>query len=642
MAAALPVRGDGPPAQELVLRFDGAQVAGTPAFELGPSLTLEAWVYLEAYAPFATVMARGVSDPAGGDPFVIAALNFDETGRHVSFTQSTGTPGSLRAAASGGTFPLRRWTHVAGVLDGDDLRLYVDGELAGWGGSAGPPRGGAPLFTVGGRVVGDPPGVFGGLHGALREVRVWSRALSGAQVRAGAGRAATGNEPGLEAAWPLDDGSGAIARDLGPFHRDLRLGAGDGRNAPRWVRAELLETGPHFELRFVQTLTAPALPIPIDFDSDGDLDVVIFSSSQGAPGSITALRNDGRGNFGNVTDEVLVGQGLAPAPGGFAVADFTGDGRDDLLIGDLGAAVPRRPERPRLFVQTSDGRLADETASRLPEGRGATERICAGDLDGDGDVDAYLGNTYARGARGPRVLVNDGAGRFRAPEALLPRSLTRFRLVFTACALLDADGDADLDLALGYGGARDLERDALLVNNGRGKLRFAPERAIPPRAGGADWRTVDLAAADFDGDGRDDLLAAVTNEAYDAPGLQLLLSNGDGTFRDASEGLAWPSRDAAPAGFARRVLPADFNGDGRVDVAIETAGFGPVVLLNAGAARFVDAAEALPSEEPLAQGYVSLAAGDFDGDRRDDLFLAAYGGAWLLRSVRPLPPELLE
>src|SRR5881628_2469498 len=123
-----------------------------------------------------------------------------------------------------------------------------------------------------------------------------------------------------------------------------------------------------------------------------------------------------------------------------------------------------------------------------------------------------------------------------------------------------------------------------------------------------------VAVGDFNGDGRLDL--AVTNaSSYDVPGtVSVLLGNGDGTFQSALSFAAGSD--------ARSVAVGDFNGDGRPDLAVANAGYpGTVsVLLGNGDGTFQPA-------QSFAAGSnaVSVAVGDVNGDGRPDLVVADLG-----------------
>src|SRR5207249_8235854 len=119
-----------------------------------------------------------------------------------------------------------------------------------------------------------------------------------------------------------------------------------------------------------------------------------------------------------------------------------------------------------------------------------------------------------------------------------------------------------------------------------------------------------VAVSDFNGDGRLDL--AVTNaSSYDVPGtVSVLLGNGDGTFQ--------PVQSFAAGNDAYSVAVGDVNGDGRSDLAVANAGSNTVsVLLRNGDGTFQPA---LSFGASCDRYYVSVA--DVTGDGRPDLAVA--------------------
>ena len=138
---------------------------------------------------------------------------------------------------------------------------------------------------------------------------------------------------------------------------------------------------------------------------------------------------------------------------------------------------------------------------------------------------------------------------------------------------------------------------------------------MPLRSGGSTWGTVHIETADFDGDGWPDLLMSVVREDYQEPKLQLLLNNGDGTFRDASDHLPqkWPVPSWVIYSFA-----ADFNNDGWMDFVTTSNQGRPRLYLNTGQAQFVDASELLPPVNFFAS---FVQPGDLDKDGKVDLFI---------------------
>ncbi|MDX1501289.1 MAG: CRTAC1 family protein [Thermoanaerobaculia bacterium] len=209
------------------------------------------------------------------------------------------------------------------------------------------------------------------------------------------------------------------------------------------------------------------------------------------------------------------------------------------------------------------------------------------------------------------------------------------------CALVDADGDGDLDAYLVQSGG--LERrpasrpgNRLYLNRGDGTFAAARDSGAEDRGYG-----MGAAAGDFDGDGRVDLY--VTNV-----GANVLLRNlGDGRFEDVTARArvghtAWSS--------SALFFDPDLDGDldlyvanylnwtvaGEVecrDVAGRLDYCGParyntpapdVFYSNNGDGTFTDATAAAGMDAAGSTG-LGVTAGDFDGDGRPDLFVANDG-----------------
>jgi Bacterial Ig-like domain (group 3)/FG-GAP-like repeat len=159
--------------------------------------------------------------------------------------------------------------------------------------------------------------------------------------------------------------------------------------------------------------------------------------------------------------------------------------------------------------------------------------------------------------------------------------------------------------------------DTVSILLGNGDGTFAEASGSPVAVGSFPFF---LAVADFNGDGRVDV--AVTND--DDSTVSVLLSNGDGTFFNAP-GSPVGSGNYAPC----PIVAADFNGDGIVDLAV--ANFTPdtgqtvsnvVILLGKGDGSFTDApgSPVLVGLNPFA-----MVAADFNQDGNTDLAVDNYG-----------------
>ena len=643
-----------PPTQRQVMRFVPGRIAvapASPALELGPEFTIEAWIFLEAYQPWAYLLGKVAASP--GAPPWDYLLFLTEDGRHLQFQQSSGA--AMAGIQDPTELPLRTWTHVAATLGADTMRLFVGGSQVASGPSPGPPPANALPFGVGGAIEdsGWPNANF---TGAVRQVRVWSRALPAEELRA-RDSALTGDEPGLLACWPLDDGSGQSARDLGPNHLALRRGlaAAWDEADPGWIHTAVLDAGPFFSLEGpfevvpgCDNVAIPCLGVGtvIDFDSDGVPDLLLtrayFNPTRAFPyAPMVCLHNDGHGGFTDVSVTVCP-QARNRTMANFAVADFDGDGRQDLLVADGGPDHAFGPGgQNHLLLQTPDGRLEDATAERLPLRNVFTHTVCAADFSGDAKADVFVGTIFtATGAgalaTGPRLHVNDGHGHFSRGVAGLPPEIARGGAWTSAAVDVDRDGDLDLVMSSGMWPMN----DTLLINDGSGSFTLAPENALPERHTAPYGAAMHMTSADLDGDGWPDLLHFEQTPEQALARLCLFLNNHDRTFRDASSQIVLDSSDAPVdnVGYPRIV---DLDRDGRPDFVFGTyGGNGPRPMLNAGGGLFVDGSEFWPLLRPSGQ----VLPADFDGDGDVDVIIDGAMGSsiWLLRQVKAPDLRLLK
>ena len=182
----------------------------------------------------------------------------------------------------------------------------------------------------------------------------------------------------------------------------------------------------------------------------------------------------------------------------------------------------------------------------------------------------------------------------------------------------DFDGDGDDDVLLGPSdNVLSPAEGVILINNGD----YTFEVADGDRPRGVVQREVLM--ADFNGDGRNDFFIA--DHGYDAepfPGWhnQLLLWTANG-YLDATDRLP-----ADPDSFTHTAAAGDIDGDGDVDILVGNA-FSqsryppPYFLMNDGGANFVLDASRLPQSWTGAPWTVQLA--DLDGDGHPDLVAGA-------------------
>lgn len=388
--------------------------------------------------------------------------------------------------------------------------------------------------------------------------------------------------------------------------------------------------GPLTEVATLQPGAALLDLVSGDFAGDGHDDILVvrgrWASLDAQP--ISILVADGNGGFSDRASELFSGTvPTAVWPRQELIGDFNEDGRSDIFIGDSGMdADPFPGHVNHLLLSTPGGGFTDASATGLPQDVVYFHSGATGDVNGDGHLDLLLADILQSPIAPLRLLLGDGHGKFTPVADRFPSTLQAYPYWFTRSALVDVDGDGDLDAVLL--GVNDNPISTVLLNDGHGYFTQLAD-SLPAKPFGIGSIGIVIQPLELNGDTHPDLLLGYTKSNYTGRWIQVAVNNGDGTFRDetatrlpqSDNSLDWPFN----------ISVADLNSDGAPDFGIDmganfccsTRRVAPPFYLNRGDGTF----EPLPASAFAQDPYGQFRLTDVNGDGLVDVFSAWEAGA---------------
>jgi hypothetical protein len=391
-----------------------------------------------------------------------------------------------------------------------------------------------------------------------------------------------------------------------------------------------------------------------DYDNDGWVD--IFMVNSGTSDFYTPkvalknalYRNNRDGTFTDVTDKAGVAGGREFGMG-CAIADYDNDGHQDILVTAYG--------RCTLYHNNGNGTFTDVTERAGVAAPGWTTSAVWFDYDNDGRLDLFLCSFVQYSVKNevfcgdnrlgkrfyciPRVFRptpsllyhNNGDGTFGQVSAGTDIQRALGKALGVVATDINSDGLMDLFVA------NDTVQNFLFANRGNGKWEEIGLRAeVAFSANGTPRSGMGVDAADFDGDGRQDLFVANVDQEM----FSLYRNDGNEFFSDVAARNSIAQATRLLSGWGLKFF--DYDNDGLVDLFLanghpddmidaysqQVRYKEPLLLFRHDGKRLTNvSAQAGPAFHKMfpARG---LAVGDFDNDGRTDVLVGNNGAAPVL------------
>ena len=404
----------------------------------------------------------------------------------------------------------------------------------------------------------------------------------------------------------------------------LNTGDGTGRfRVSYWVGGPAQPT-PGANPDFVQGVAA----VLADFNNDGVLDLAYaIQGKDNTRGAVSILLGDTPGTFkvprSYSTFATHFGNdgNPGPTPQGGVFGDFTSRGKVDLAVLASGGCPENHP-LIEVFLGNGDGSLGDPIAATpIPACHGGDSTLRSADLANNGTLDLlFLGFASDIGQNQGVVASGNGNGTFTLFSSF-PIGAGQQGLNMVVG---DFNGDGFPDVAV-YGCGGPTSNIEIFLQGAGGTKTFAIKSLLPVNPISPCIGTAGMVAADFDKDGKVDLVAQIATN-FNA----FFKGRGDGTFEDPTVvGTGLPK--------ILDYVAADVNNDGNLDL-IGIGGDAVWVQLGNGDGTFqppVPYDFGTSAFGGSCSDFCAVRVADFDGDGNLDIAVAArspFAGFAVLRN----------
>jgi hypothetical protein len=299
-------------------------------------------------------------------------------------------------------------------------------------------------------------------------------------------------------------------------------------------------------------------------DAVGKRSIASVLSNRAASTALKRVTNSGlsfvhtENEFEDFGREPLIPHRVSREGPSLAVADFNGDGREDVFVGGASG------QAGKLFTQGSNSRFSESSQPALSKDAEFEDTAAAFfDADGDGDMDLYVVSGGTATASGSANYMDRLYRNEKGKLTFVPDAVKGIVGPGSCVQPFDVDGDGDLDLFVGgrvVPGKYPLKPRSYILRNDEGKFVDATSELIPELT-----KTGLVTSATLAELAGDDMPELVVTGEWMAPRV---FSKSSGKWAEITEWLGL--NDAT--GWYNCVVASDQDGDGKDDLLLGNIG----------------------------------------------------------------------